>query len=67
MSLFGSKKPPTAAPEPVAPVPDEELDQIAQQRDYQRRYGGKGRSGGLHHHRTGGRKHGAGAAGGRIP
>lgn len=43
--LFGSKKPKKAKPEPVAPVPDEELELLLRERDYQRRYGGKGRSG----------------------
>jgi|2_EtaG_2_1085320.scaffolds.fasta_scaffold00765_2 hypothetical protein len=43
--LFKSKKPPAPEPEPVAPIPDEELDQVAQERDYQRRYGGRGRVG----------------------
>lgn len=42
--MFGSSPPPPE-PEPVAPIPDDELSRIEKERDYQRRYGGKGRSG----------------------
>ena len=43
--LFGGNRPPTPEPEPVAPIPDEDLERVKQEREYQRRYGGKGRSG----------------------
>jgi len=43
--LFKSKKPKQPPPEPVAPVPDEELELLQRERDYQRRFGNKGRSG----------------------
>ncbi|QDP48907.1 MAG: hypothetical protein Unbinned7794contig1000_51 [Prokaryotic dsDNA virus sp.] len=43
--LFGAKKTPTPEPEPVAPIPDEDVARLEQEKDYQRRYGGKGRTG----------------------
>jgi len=49
--LFGGNRTPKEEPEPVAPIPDEELERINQERAYQRRYhkmisqSSKGRSG----------------------
>ena len=43
--LFGARKVPKAEPEPVAPIPDEIMSRVSKERDYQRRYGRKGRSG----------------------
>ncbi len=47
--LFGGGKPSPAEsvpePEPVAPIPDDEMTRVNQERAYQRRYGRKGRAG----------------------
>lgn len=38
------KKPKTPKPPPVAPAPDDELDQISEERKAQRMYGRRGRA-----------------------
>ena len=43
--MFGGKTPKEPAPVPVAPIPDDELEQANQEREYQRKYGRRGRSG----------------------
>lgn len=44
--LFGGTQKQRPPPEePVAPIPDDEVERINQERKSQRRYGGRGRSG----------------------
>ena len=43
--LFSAGKTPRPEPEPVAPIPDDDLSRVNKERDYQRRFGGAGRTG----------------------
>ena len=45
MKLFQGSQPKQQAEVPIAPIPDDQIEQANQERDYQRKYGKRGRSG----------------------
>ncbi len=45
MAKLFKPKMPKIEETPIAPIPDDETEQMSQERKYQRRYGGRGRSG----------------------